>query len=131
MNLIVLTDGAARAGSSLLSELRNAVFAKVAHDSIRRVSKKVFLHLHNMDLSFHLNRQTGVVSKAIDRGSRGINFILSALVFNVVPTVFEVALVSSILVSIVNTRHHKILMVFTPFSTINVEVNSLWSLLDA
>jgi len=84
-----------------------------------------------MDLSFHLNRQTGVVSKAIDRGSRGINFILSALVFNVVPTVFEVALVSSILVSIVNTQHHKILMVFTPFSTINVEVNSLWSLLDA
>lgn len=53
-----------------MSELRNAVFAKVAHDSIRRVSKKVFLHLHNMDMSFHLNRQTGVLSKAIDRGSR-------------------------------------------------------------
>lgn len=50
-----------------------------------------------MDLGFHLNRQTGVLSKAIDRGSRGILFTLSALVFNVVPTFFEVALVSSIL----------------------------------
>ena len=67
---VAMTDGAARAGSSLLSELRNAVFAKVAHDSIRRVARRVFLHLHNMDLSFHLSRQTGVLSKAIDRGSR-------------------------------------------------------------
>lgn len=63
-------DGTARAGSSLFNELRNAVFAKVAHDSIRRVAKSVFLHLHNLDLSFHLSRQTGALSKAIDRGTR-------------------------------------------------------------
>ncbi|XP_015906708.1 iron-sulfur clusters transporter ABCB7, mitochondrial [Parasteatoda tepidariorum] len=94
---IILGYGVARAGSSLFNELRNAVFAKVAHDSIRRVAKSVFLHLHNLDLSFHLSRQTGALSKAIDRGTRGINFVLSALVFNVVPTAFEVALVSSIL----------------------------------
>ncbi|CAG2105081.1 unnamed protein product, partial [Medioppia subpectinata] len=87
----------ARAGSSLFNELRNAVFAKVAHDSIRRVAGNVFTHLHRMDLNFHLNRQTGALSKAIDRGTRGINFVLSALVFNVVPTFFEVALVSSIM----------------------------------
>jgi len=60
----------ARAGSSFFNELRNAVFAKVAHDSIRRVAGNVFIHLHNMDLSFHLNRQTGALSKAIDRGTR-------------------------------------------------------------
>ncbi|XP_054716031.1 iron-sulfur clusters transporter ABCB7, mitochondrial-like [Uloborus diversus] len=95
--VIILGYGIARAGSSLFNELRNAVFAKVAHDSIRRVAKSVFLHLHNLDLSFHLSRQTGALSKAIDRGTRGINFVLSALVFNVVPTAFEVALVSSIL----------------------------------
>lgn len=65
-----MTDGVARGSSSLLSELRNAVFAKVAHDSIRRVARKIFLHLHHMDLGFHLSRQTGVLSKAIDRGSR-------------------------------------------------------------
>lgn len=55
------------------------------------------MHLHKLDLSFHLNRQTGALSKTIDRGSRGINFVLSAMLFNVVPTMFELALVSSIL----------------------------------
>jgi ATP-binding cassette, subfamily B (MDR/TAP), member 7 len=55
------------------------------------------MHLHNLDLAFHLNRQTGALSKTIDRGSRGINFVLNAMVFNVVPTIFELALVSSIL----------------------------------
>lgn len=117
-----------------MSELRNAVFAKVAHDSIRRVSKRVFLHLHNMDLSFHLNRQTGVLSKAIDRGSRGINFILSALVFNVVPTIFEVALVSSILVRICNFSSFlflSITIILLLFSILNVVVNLLWCLSDA
>ncbi|GFV51853.1 ATP-binding cassette sub-family B member 7, mitochondrial [Trichonephila clavipes] len=94
---LILGYGMARAGASLFNELRNAVFAKVAHDSIRRVARSVFLHLHNLDLSFHLSRQTGALSKAIDRGTRGINFVLSALVFNVVPTAFEVILVSSIL----------------------------------
>jgi ATP-binding cassette subfamily B (MDR/TAP) protein 7 len=53
--------------------------------------------LHQLDLNFHLNRQTGALSKAIDRGTRGISFVLSALVFNVVPTIVEVTLVSAIL----------------------------------
>lgn len=55
------------------------------------------MHLHNLDMTFHLNKQTGVLSKTIDRGSRAINFVLSAMVFNIVPTIFEMALVSSIL----------------------------------
>ncbi|GFR85490.1 iron-sulfur clusters transporter ATM1, mitochondrial [Elysia marginata] len=94
---IMIAYGLARTGAALFNELRNAVFAKVAHSSIRKVAKNVFLHLHSMDLNFHLSRQTGALSKAIDRGTRGINFVLSALVFNVVPTVLEVALVSSVL----------------------------------
>jgi len=89
--------GIARAGAAGFNELRNAVFAKVAQHSIRRIARNVFLHLHNLDLAFHLSRQTGALSKTIDRGSRGINFVLSAMVFNVVPTVFELALVSTIL----------------------------------
>ena len=95
----VSTDGIARTGAAGFNELRNAVFAKVAQDSIRKIAKNVFLHLHNLDLNFHLSRQTGALSKAIDRGSRGINFVMSALVFNVVPTIFEVSLVAGILVS--------------------------------
>lgn len=92
-----ITDGIARAGAAGLNELRNAVFARVASHSIRKIATNVFLHLHSLDLSFHLNKQTGALSKTIDRGSRGINFVLSAMVFNVVPTIFELALVSSIL----------------------------------
>ncbi|CAK1604599.1 unnamed protein product [Parnassius mnemosyne] len=89
--------GIARATAAGFNELRNAVFAKVAQHSIRRLACNVFMHLHNLDLSFHLGRQTGALSKTIDRGSRAINFVLSAMVFNIVPTIFELALVSSIL----------------------------------
>lgn len=100
----VSTDGIARTGAAAFNELRNAVFAKVAQDSIRKIARNVFLHLHSLDLNFHLSRQTGALSKAIDRGSRGINFVMSALVFNVVPTMFEVTLVAGILVSLVSVH---------------------------
>lgn len=94
---LILGYGAARAGSALFNELRNSIFAKVASESIRRVAVNVFSHLHRLDLQYHLNRQTGALSRSIDRGSRGINFVLTSIVFNVVPTAFEVALVSSLL----------------------------------
>ncbi|XP_050309511.1 iron-sulfur clusters transporter ABCB7, mitochondrial-like [Anthonomus grandis grandis] len=94
---LLLGYGIARASALGFNELRNAVFARVAQHSIRRIAKNVFLHLHNLDLSFHLSRQTGALSKTIDRGSRGINFVLTAMVFNVVPTFFELALVSTVL----------------------------------
>lgn len=57
------TDGIARVGAAGFSELRNAVFAKVAQHSIRKIAKNVFLHLHNLDMAFHLSRQTGALSK--------------------------------------------------------------------
>ncbi len=63
----------------------------------RRIAQNVFKHLHNLDLSFHLNRQTGALSKAIDRGSRGIATVLNAMVFNIAPTIFELSLVTGIL----------------------------------
>ncbi|XP_049541133.1 iron-sulfur clusters transporter ABCB7, mitochondrial isoform X1 [Anopheles darlingi] len=94
---VLLGYGIARAGAAGFNELRNAVFARVAQHSIRKIATNVFLHLHNLDLQFHLSKQTGALSKTIDRGSRGINFVLTAMVFNVVPTIFELALVSSIL----------------------------------
>ncbi|XP_065076840.1 iron-sulfur clusters transporter ABCB7, mitochondrial isoform X2 [Ochlerotatus camptorhynchus] len=94
---VLLGYGIARAGAAGFNEMRNAVFARVAQHSIRKIATNVFLHLHNLDLQFHLSKQTGALSKTIDRGSRGINFVLTAMVFNVVPTMFELALVSSIL----------------------------------
>ncbi|XP_055448416.1 iron-sulfur clusters transporter ABCB7, mitochondrial [Psammomys obesus] len=94
---VLIGYGVSRAGAAFFNEVRNAVFGKVAQNSIRRIAKNVFLHLHSLDLGFHLSRQTGALSKAIDRGTRGISFVLSALVFNLLPIVFEMTLVSSIL----------------------------------
>merc|ERR1719435_823857 len=93
----LLGYGIARAGALGFNEARNAVFARVAQHSIRRIAQHVFRHLHNLDLSFHLTRRTGALSKTIDRGSRGISFVLSALVFNVAPTLVELGLVCGIL----------------------------------
>lgn len=94
---VLIGFGIARTGASACNELRNAVFSKVALRAIRTVSREVFSHLHNLDLRYHLSRQTGALNRIIDRGSRAINFILSAMVFNVVPTILELAMVSGIL----------------------------------
>lgn len=61
------------------------------------MANRVFAHLHALDLKFHLERQTGALNRVIDRGTRGINFILSSMVFNVLPTALEVALVAGAL----------------------------------
>ncbi|XP_024535008.1 ABC transporter B family member 25, mitochondrial [Selaginella moellendorffii] len=94
---VLIGYGLARAGASACNELRNTVFAKVAQGAIRNVSRQVFLHLHNLDLNFHLSRQTGALHRIIDRGTRAINFILSSMVFNVVPTFLEISMVAGIL----------------------------------
>eukprot|EP01090_Pellita_catalonica_P002003 TRINITY_DN11691_c0_g1_i2.p1 TRINITY_DN11691_c0_g1~~TRINITY_DN11691_c0_g1_i2.p1 ORF type:complete len:678 (+),score=76.37 TRINITY_DN11691_c0_g1_i2:44-2077(+) len=94
---LLLGYGIARAGATFCTEMRNLVFANVANTAIRTVARKTFLHLLNLDLNFHLSRQTGGLARAIDRGTRGINFVLNAMVFNVVPTVLEISFVSGIL----------------------------------
>ncbi len=88
---------AARLGSSLFNELRNFIFARVASSAIRTLSHQIYTHLLHLDHSFHMNRQTGALSKSIDRGSRGINFLLTSILFNLVPTTLEIGLVCSIL----------------------------------
>ncbi|OON13946.1 ABC transporter, ATP-binding protein [Opisthorchis viverrini] len=93
----LLCYGIFRATSSGLNELRTAVFAKAAQSSIHKVGVQVFRHMHDLDLSYHLGRRTGALGKAIDRGARGIQFILTAMVFNLFPTALEVALVTGIL----------------------------------
>jgi ABC transporter ATM len=91
--------GALRASASLANELRNATFARVSQGAIRAVARRVFAHLHELDLKYHLDRQTGALNRTIDRGTRGISFLLNSMVFNVFPTAFEIALVSGILAS--------------------------------
>lgn len=94
---MILGYGVARATASGFGELRNAIFATVAQKAIKKVGLNVFNHLHAQDMQFHLDRNTGQLSRVIDRGSRSINFVLSSMLFNVLPTLFEVGLVSSIL----------------------------------
>jgi ATP-binding cassette, subfamily B (MDR/TAP), member 7 len=95
--MLILGYGIARASASGFGELRNAIFATVAQKAIRKVGHDIFVHLHNLDMQFHLDRNTGSLSRIIDRGSRSINFVLSSMLFNVFPTSLEVLLVSGIL----------------------------------
>lgn len=93
----VLGYGFARVGAAAFSELRNAVFANVAQRSIRRVAHSVFTHLLALDLGWHLTRQTGGLTRAIDRGTKGISFLLTSIVFHIVPTALEITMVCGIL----------------------------------
>jgi ATP-binding cassette subfamily B protein len=96
---LLLAYGVLRLCSTLFGELRDAVFAKVTQRAIRRVAIKVFTHLHALSLRFHLERQTGGVSRDIERGTRGISFLLNFMLFNIIPTLVEIGLVALILLS--------------------------------
>ncbi|POS83921.1 P-loop containing nucleoside triphosphate hydrolase, partial [Erysiphe pulchra] len=94
---MILAYGVTRIGATLTQEIRNAIFASVAQKAIRRVARNVFNHLLKLDLNFHLTRQTGGLTRAIDRGTKGISFVLTSMVFHVLPTTLEIAIVSGIL----------------------------------
>ncbi len=93
----VLLYGAMRFGSVFLSELRDAVFSRVTESAMRKVGLEVFEHLHKLELDFHLSRQTGGISRDIDRGTNGINFMMRFMVFNILPTIVQLAIVMVIL----------------------------------
>ncbi|MDF3075081.1 MAG: metal transporter permease, partial [Alphaproteobacteria bacterium] len=95
--LLIVAYGVARALALAFGELRDAVFARVAQRAIRQVALKTFRHLHALSLRFHLERQTGGLSRAIERGTAGIEFLLTFSLFNIVPTIVEMALVTAIL----------------------------------
>jgi ABC-type transport system involved in Fe-S cluster assembly fused permease/ATPase subunit len=99
---LIVFYGLGRVGAQLFAELRDAVFAKVGQRAVRRVALATFRHLHALSLRFHLERQTGGLSRAIERGIRGTEFLLSYMLFNVVPTLFEILLVCGILWSFYN-----------------------------
>ena len=94
---MLLAYGIARILAPAFAELRDGVFAKVAQRAIRRVALRTFQHLHRLSLRFHLERQTGGLSRVIERGATGIEYFLFFILFNVVPTLLEIALVCGIL----------------------------------
>ncbi|KAM0250366.1 hypothetical protein ACHAQJ_008643 [Trichoderma viride] len=94
---MIIAYGATRIGATLFQELRNAVFASVAQKAIRGVARNVFNHLLRLDLSFHLSKQTGGLTRAMDRGTKGISFLLTSMVFHILPTALEISMVCGIL----------------------------------
>ncbi|WP_179216351.1 ABCB family ABC transporter ATP-binding protein/permease [Achromobacter xylosoxidans] len=94
---LILAYGTARVLSLLFSELRDAIFARVGQHAIRAVGLQVFRHLHALALRFHLTRQTGGLNRAIERGTKGIQTLLSFLLFSILPTFFEIGLVCVVL----------------------------------
>ena len=99
---LVVAYGLARLATGVFGELRDAVFAKVTQRAIRRIALQVFAHLQRLSLRFHLERQTGGMSRDIERGTRGIGFLLNFMLFNILPTLLEIALVAFILLG----RYH-------------------------
>ena len=85
--------GLLRLSTSLFTELRELVFAKATAGASRRISLEVFQHLHNLSLRFHLERQTGGMSRDIERGTRAVNSLISYSLYSIIPTLIEVGLV--------------------------------------
>ncbi|HEX5463270.1 MAG TPA: ABC transporter transmembrane domain-containing protein, partial [Burkholderiales bacterium] len=96
---LLLAYGALRFSTALFTQLREAVFARVTQRTARRVALRVFRHLHGLALRFHLERQTGGVSRDIERGTRGIGSLVSFTLYSILPTLIEIALVLGILIA--------------------------------
>ncbi len=94
---LLLGYGALRLASSLFNELRDAIFARVRHGAMRKVSVRVLEHLHRLSLRYHLERKTGGISRDIERGTRSVSSLLNYMVFSILPTLVEVVLIAGIL----------------------------------
>lgn len=94
---LLLAYGAVRLLNVLLGEVRDVLFGRVTERAMRRMSLKVFRHLHKLSLNFHLSRQTGALQRDIERGTNGISFLMRFVIFNILPTIFELCLVIGLL----------------------------------
>jgi ATP-binding cassette subfamily B protein len=96
---LLLGYGLLRFSTTLFTELREFVFVKVTQRAVRRIALEVFGHLHSLSLRFHLERQTGAVTRDIERGTRGVSSLMGYALFSILPTVVEIALVTGILLA--------------------------------
>jgi ATP-binding cassette, subfamily B, heavy metal transporter len=122
---LIVAYGLARVMSQGFNELRNAVFAKVSQRAIRQMALAAFRHIHALSLRFHLERRTGGLSRAVERGTAGIDFLLSFMLFNVVPTLFEILLVCGILWRLFNWTFAAV-----TFATIVIYIGFTFSITD-
>ena len=96
---LLFAYGALRFSTTLFAELRDLLFIRVTQRAIRRVALTVFRHLHSLSLRFHLDRQTGGMTRDIERGTRGISTLMSYMIFSIIPVLLEFALVAAVLIA--------------------------------
>lgn len=108
--VLILAYGAARVLAQAFGEIRDAIFAPVSQRAIRNLALEVFHHLHALSLRFHLERQTGGLSRVIERGTQGMEFLIRFTTFNILPTLFEIALVGAILWNLYDWRFSVVTM---------------------
>ncbi|MBY5991528.1 ABCB family ABC transporter ATP-binding protein/permease [Ferrimonas balearica] len=94
---LLMAYGLVRFSNVLFGELRDTLFGRVTERAMRRIGLKVFEHLHSLDMDYHLGRQTGGVSRDIERGTAGISFLMRFMVFNIGPTLLEITMVMGLL----------------------------------
>ena len=94
--LAIASYGAARFMAIIFAEMRDFTFVRVSQNALRRIALETFQHIHNLSLSFHLERKTGGMSRAIERGTRSIDFFMRLMLFSILPTLLEIGLVSII-----------------------------------
>jgi ABC-type transport system involved in Fe-S cluster assembly fused permease/ATPase subunit len=109
--VLILAYGGARVLSQAFGEIRDAVFAPVSQRAIRNLALEVFDHLHALSLRYHLERQTGGLSRVIERGTQGMEFLIRFTTFNILPTLLEIVLVGGILWSLYDWRFSAITLV--------------------
>ena len=119
---LILAYGAIRVGSAGFGEIRDALFASVQQRAVRLLALRTFRHLHAVSLRFHLDRQTGGLSRVIDRGVLGMQSVLRLAVFNVVPTALELTMVTAIIWHMFDWRYAVVtclaVLVYIGFTTI-------------
>jgi len=96
---LLVAYGLLRLSTTLFTELREMLFARVTQRAVRRIALEVFRHLHALSLRFHLSRQTGGLTRDIERGTRGISTLINFMLFSILPTLVEIALVTAILIA--------------------------------
>ncbi len=114
---LLLGYGALRLGSSLFNELRDAIFARVRYRAMRNLSNRVLTHLHELSLRFHLERQSGAISRDLERGTRSVSTILNYMVFSILPMLVEFGLVAAVLLT-----QYDIIFTLVTFGTVAVYV---------
>ena len=96
---LLVAYGALRLSTTLFTELRELLFSRVTQRAVRKIALQVFRHLHALSLRFHLARQTGGLTRDIERGTRGISSLISFTLFSILPTLIEIALVTGVLLA--------------------------------